>query len=90
MLNKLYKIILVKRINTTFAFNELKNAMSLKDSIKKIEAYDISHISGDHAVSSCVVFSNQGPQKKEYRTFNIPKSCLAMMWAPWNMCLKEE
>ena len=73
MLNKLYKIILVKRINTTFAFNELKNAMSLKDRIKKIEAYDISHISGDHAVSSCVVFSNQGPQKKEYRTFNIPK-----------------
>jgi excinuclease ABC subunit C len=57
----------------TFAFNELKNAMSLKDRIKKIEAYDISHISGDHAVSSCVVFSNQGPQKKEYRTFNIPK-----------------
>ena len=57
----------------TFAFNELKNAMSLKDNIKKIEAYDVSHISGDHAVSSCVVFSNQGPQKKEYRTFNIPK-----------------
>jgi excinuclease ABC subunit C len=47
--------------------------MSLKDNIKKIEAYDVSHISGDHAVSSCVVFSNQGPQKKEYRTFNIPK-----------------
>ena len=46
--------------------------LSLED-IKKIEAYDISHISGDHAVSSCVVFSNQGPQKKEYRTFNIPK-----------------
>ncbi len=57
----------------TFAFNELKNAMSLKDNIKKIEAYDVSHTSGDHAVSSCVVFSNQGPQKKEYRTFNIPK-----------------
>jgi excinuclease ABC subunit C len=74
----------------TFAFNELKNAMSLKDSIKKIEAYDISHISGDHAVSSCVVFSNQGPQKKEYRTFNIPKSCLVMMWALLNTCLKEE
>ena len=57
----------------TFAFNELKNAMNLKEDIKKIEAYDISHISGDCAVSSCVVFSNQGPQKKEYRTFNIPK-----------------
>ena len=47
--------------------------MNLKEDIKKIEAYDISHISGDHAVSSCIVFSKQGPQKKEYRTFNIPK-----------------
>ena len=55
----------------TFAFNELKNAMNLKKDIKKIEAYDVSHISGDHAVASCIVFSNQGPQKKDYRTFNI-------------------
>ena len=57
----------------TFALNELKNAMNLKKDIKKIEAYDVSHISGDHAVASCIVFSNQGPQKKDYRTFNISK-----------------
>jgi excinuclease ABC subunit C len=66
----------------TFAFNELKNAMSLKDNIKKIEAYDISHISGDHAVSSCVVFSNQGPKKKNIELLIFRKSCLVMMWAP--------
>ena len=57
----------------TFAFNELKDAMGLSDSIKKIEAYDVSHISGSHAVASCVVFTKLGPQKKEYRLFNIPK-----------------
>jgi excinuclease ABC subunit C len=57
----------------TFAFNELKDAMGLSDSIKKIEAYDVSHISGSHAVASCIVFTKLGPQKKEYRLFNIPK-----------------
>ena len=57
----------------TFAFNELQNALALDKKIKKIEAYDVSHISGSHAVASCIVFSNLGPQKKEYRLFNIPK-----------------
>jgi excinuclease ABC subunit C len=47
--------------------------MGYKKGIKKIEAYDVSHISGNHAVASCIVFSNEGPCKKEYRTFNIPK-----------------
>ena len=57
----------------TFAFNDLRNQIGYKKSIKKIEAYDVSHISGNHAVASCIVFSNEGPCKKEYRTFNIPK-----------------
>ena len=56
-----------------FAFDDLKNHIGLKKNIKKIEAYDISHISGSHAVASCIVFTNAGPSKKEYRTFNIPK-----------------
>jgi len=56
-----------------FAFNDLKNHIGYKKSIKKIEAYDVSHISGNHAVASCVVYTNKGPSKKEYRTFNIPK-----------------
>jgi len=57
----------------TFAFNDLKNQMGYQKNLKKIEAYDVSHISGSHAVASCIVFSNEGPCKKEYRTFNIPK-----------------
>ncbi len=56
-----------------FAFDDLKNYLGYKKNMKKIEAYDISHISGNHAVASCVVFTNEGPSKKEYRTFNIPK-----------------
>ena len=56
-----------------FAFDDLKNHIGNKKDIKKIEAYDISHISGNHAVASCVVYTNEGPSKKEYRTFNIPR-----------------
>ena len=58
----------------TFAFNELKGVLGLNKDIKKIEAYDVSHISGDHAVASCVVFSNLGALKKDYRLFNIPET----------------
>ena len=56
----------------TFALNELSNYLGIKD-IKKIEGYDVSHISGDNAVASCVVFSKTGPLKNNYRLFNIPK-----------------
>ena len=60
-----------------FAFDDLKNHLGQKKDLKKIEAYDISHISGHHAVASCVVYTNEGPSKKEYRTFNIPKDLSA-------------
>ena len=56
-----------------FAFDDLKKYIGQKKDIKKIEAYDVSHISGNHAVASCVVYTNEGPSKKEYRTFNISK-----------------
>tara|TARA_X000000950_G_C13884002_1_gene648091 strand:+ start:235 stop:2019 length:1785 start_codon:yes stop_codon:yes gene_type:complete len=55
----------------TFAFNELSDCTG-QENIKKIEAYDVSHISGENAVASCIVFSKMGPNKKDYRLFNIP------------------
>ena len=55
----------------TFAFNELSKYVGQKN-INKIEAYDVSHISGKNAVASCIVFSKKGPEKKNYRLFNIP------------------
>ena len=62
---------LSKEDKYTFAFNELNQFTGEKD-IKKIEAYDVSHISGKNGVASCVVFSKTGPDKKNYRLFNIP------------------
>ena len=55
----------------TFAINELGEYLGIKN-INKIEGYDVSHFSGENAVASCVIFSKYGPQKKEYRLFNIP------------------
>tara|TARA_B100001057_G_scaffold205383_1_gene206104 strand:+ start:230 stop:2011 length:1782 start_codon:yes stop_codon:yes gene_type:complete len=57
----------------TFALNELSNYLGINE-IKKIEGYDVSHISGDNAVASCVVFSNTGSLKDSYRLFNIPNN----------------
>ncbi len=56
----------------SFALNELRNYLSM-NKIDRIEGFDVSHISGEHAVASCVVFSKAGPIKKEYRLFNVPK-----------------
>ncbi len=39
--------------------------------INRIEGFDVSHLSGDNVTASCVVFNKEGPQKKQYRTFNI-------------------
>ena len=61
-----------KEYKYSFAFNELSNYLGKKN-IKKIEGYDVSHISGDNAVASCVVYSKTGPLKNNYRLFNIPQ-----------------
>lgn len=44
---------------------------SCKQGVLRVEAYDISNISGDHAVASMVVFENGEPQKNQYRKFKI-------------------
>ena len=56
-----------------FAFNELNEYLGKKE-INKIEAYDVSHISGENGVASCIIFTKSGPEKKSYRLFNIPNN----------------
>ena len=55
----------------TFALNELCEYVGQKE-INKIEAYDVSHISGENGVASSIVYTKTGPEKKNYRLFNIP------------------
>ena len=50
---------------------ELKDLLGLKSSPMRIEAYDISNISGTDSVGVCVVFENGVPKKSDYKKFNI-------------------
>jgi len=38
---------------------------------KRMECVDVSHISGEATVASCVVFDKNGPLKSDYRRYNI-------------------
>ena len=49
----------------------LKNVLGLDRIPKRIEAYDISNISGVYSVGSMVVFENGNPKKSDYRRFKI-------------------
>ena len=51
--------------------SRLGGLLSLDDSLQRIECFDISHISGEATIASCVVFDIEGAKKTDYRKFNI-------------------
>ena len=60
-----------KDIRTKGAVKQLRDVLSLKTLPKRIECFDISHISGVDKVSSMVVFEDGEPKKTHYRKFKI-------------------
>jgi excinuclease ABC subunit C len=54
------------------AMKNLSRYLGLQKTKLLIEGYDISHHAGKYAVASLVKFSNQGPEKKLYKLYNIP------------------
>lgn len=55
----------------TSALLELKELLSLSETPKYIEAYDISNLAGGENVAAMVVFENARPLKSAYRRFKI-------------------
>jgi excinuclease ABC subunit C len=53
------------------ALKILQEKLSLKNLPRRIECYDISNISGSHAVGSLVVLQDGEPDKSSYRRFRI-------------------
>lgn len=62
---------LSSRSNIGQRFSELQEALNLDSMPMRLECFDISHISGQATVASCVVFTLEGPLKSDYRRFNI-------------------
>ncbi|MDC3379781.1 excinuclease ABC subunit UvrC [Gammaproteobacteria bacterium] len=54
------------------AIKNLSHYLGLNKTKLLIEGYDVSHHAGKYAVASLVKFSNQGPEKKLYKLYNIP------------------
>ncbi|MDB3902245.1 helix-hairpin-helix domain-containing protein, partial [bacterium] len=54
------------------AMKNLSHYLGLHKTSLLIEGYDVSHHAGKYAVASLVKFSNQGPEKKLYKLYNIP------------------
>lgn len=64
--NRVQKQTHAERILTT-----LKNDLQMDAIPLHIECFDNSNFQGSYPVSSCVVFKNAKPSKKDYRHFNI-------------------
>ena len=50
---------------------ELAAALDLENPPKRIEAFDVANVQGEHATGSMVTFVNGRPEKKWYRRFTI-------------------
>ena len=60
--------------NITYKFKKLKAGLEIKQDLKKIECYDISHHSGKNAIAGCTVYTAEGKARGQYRTYNISQS----------------
>lgn len=60
-----------KQKNALVALEELRDYLHLRDTPTRLEAYDISNISGVESVGSMVVFEKGLPKKSDYRKFRI-------------------
>lgn len=71
----LFQDIRAGELNDLIAFYNQNSAKPIiRKSEFRIEAYDVSHLSGRHKAASMVVFINATSDKKQYRRFKIKKT----------------
>ena len=59
-----------EELRTVGAMNEVGDWLGLRN-VKRIEAFDISNISGFESVGSMIVYENGRPKRNDYRKFKI-------------------
>ncbi|MBI4231921.1 excinuclease ABC subunit UvrC [Candidatus Peregrinibacteria bacterium] len=57
--------------DTKLAAEKLQKILKLKNTLKRIECYDISHLSGTETVGSMIVFISGAPDNSMYRKFKL-------------------
>jgi len=62
---------LVSRTGLLQRFEALQEALQLETMPVRLECFDISHSQGEATKASCVVFTQEGPYKSDYRRYNI-------------------
>jgi excinuclease ABC subunit C len=60
-----------EREDKDLALEELRAALGIDAAPRRIEGFDVSHLSGTDTVASLVVFLDGSPAKSEYRTFKL-------------------
>jgi excinuclease ABC subunit C len=65
------KMRLAGQANMTAQFEELQSLLKLGEPPASIECFDISHMSGNQTVGSCVVYDQNGPVKSRYRRYTL-------------------
>ncbi len=55
----------------TLRYESLRQLMRLEKPIQSIVCFDVSHTQGDSTIASCVAFDGKGPNKRDYRRYNI-------------------
>ena len=62
---------LISRTGLLQRFEALQDALQLEEVPVRLECFDISHTQGEATNASCVVFTQEGPYKNDYRRYNI-------------------
>jgi excinuclease ABC subunit C len=62
---------LASRTGLLQRFEALQEVLQLESIPQRLECFDISHTQGEATNASCVVFTQEGPFKNDYRRYNI-------------------